>query len=305
MSKTGSTSSSKTKCLIRRILRAYARCLPHHWKKEGLVHRASRMLLIGDQDEITDTLRCGCRVVLRMRDNFERRLFYFGTQERKSEDLWTRMVKGSSAVLDVGANIGIFTLLAAKGAGPSARILAFEPVPSTFAQLKKNVELNHSANVECLPAAAWDSVTRLRMACDDPLGHCGIYGVDVRGREGSEVEVDALTLDGVAEAHQLSKVDAIKLDIEGAELRALRGATGLLRRDKPKLLLEVDSGMMARFGYSPPDLGEYLCSMGYECYDVQEDNRAQPARSAPRAARLQQQSRGNFLFLPRGVSLDG
>jgi FkbM family methyltransferase len=122
---------------------------------------------------------------------------------------------------DVGANVGFFTLLAAKLTGSSGRVYAFEPLPRNLGYLERHVHLNGAANVriEALAIAATSGEAHFRTAA-----HASMGGLN----DGGDLRVVTASLDDLIASGRVARPDFIKMDIEGAEADALRGAAGLL-----------------------------------------------------------------------------
>jgi FkbM family methyltransferase len=126
--------------------------------------------------------------------------------------------------VDVGANVGYYTLKASKLVGAAGRVYAIEPVPSTAAVLRANVRLNDCSNVVIHEVAAWSARGKLTLSVPGSL-----YGLASVTKEGQgAVTVEALTLDELLRGE--NRVDLIKIDVEGAELEVLRGAQSVLRK---------------------------------------------------------------------------
>ena len=151
-----------------------------------------------------------------------------------------RLISPGPAVLDVGANSGLFTLLAAR-CDPTVHVHAIEPVARVFSLLQSNVALNGLANVTCHRLACSDreGPTTVQVPTDEPVpvmasllpGWC----------EGSSTDeaVDAVTVDGMVATHGIDHVEVIKIDAEGSEDAVLRGARTTLGRHRPFVLAEV------------------------------------------------------------------
>ena len=127
--------------------------------------------------------------------------------------------------VDVGANVGYYTLVASKFVGAVGRVYSIEPVPSTAAVLRVNVKLNGCNNVVVREVAAWSARGRLVLKIP-----ASMYGYASAVREGASVTVDASTLDDILRDE--SSIQLIKIDVEGAELEVLRGAQSVLRRTR-------------------------------------------------------------------------
>ncbi len=165
--------------------------------------------------------------------------------------------------VDVGANVGTYSLMAASLVGPSGRVLAFEPVPATRARLESNVALNDAPQLEIVPKALGSEpgTTVLYLAA-------GASGLSSRYNQadGGRVEVETTTLDQVlADAAPPSLV---KIDVEGMELEVMRGARELLCGDSPPLIVfEAHPDHLRAAGTDYATVRAFLADNGgYEIY---------------------------------------
>jgi FkbM family methyltransferase len=136
-----------------------------------------------------------------------------------------------SVFVDIGANIGYYTLVSSNLVGSSGRVHAIEPIPSTIAILKANVKLNDCSNVIIHEVAAWSSKGKLVLRVPRSW-----YGSASFLCNGVSVTVDTVTLDELLQNEDF--VDCMKFDVEGAELEVLRGAKSTLKKTK-YLVLEL------------------------------------------------------------------
>lgn len=162
--------------------------------------------------------------------------------------LLDQLVRPGDWVLDVGANVGHYTARLSQLVGPTGRVLAFEPVPSTFRLLAENARHFRHANVTLLNAAASDEPMITGMTVPD--GALGPYLAHLVPN--AALKVLCLSIDGL---HLPQRVALAKIDAEGHELAVLRGMAAILDRDRPTLIVEVSSAatsayLMAR-GYTP------------------------------------------------------
>lgn len=161
-----------------------------------------------------------------------------------------------------GANIGIYTVLGASIVGPSGRVIALEPSNVSFRRLERNVLLNQFAQVILVNAAVCET---LGSAC---LYHADAGPVSfslVAKPEATFEMVRTTTIDTLVESSRLDHVDCIKLDVEGVEAAALRGARSVLARFKPTLIFERTSAGQRRQPI-PEDLPSIVRSLGYRIY---------------------------------------
>lgn len=194
-----------------------------------------------------------------------------GTREADVEDALASLIEPGAVVYDLGAAIGFFTVLAARKVGPEGRVLAFEPFGANFERLRHNVALNGFLHVECHEVAVADAPGRATLQ----LGRAATQGrlTALPGTPASvgsgEVEVGVTTLDAVV-AGGHPPPDIIKMDIEGAEVEALRGASTVLREHRPALLMEMH-GRAA-------EVAAILEPAGYRCSIIGD---ARPLAQAP------------------------
>jgi FkbM family methyltransferase len=164
-------------------------------------------------------------------------------------------------VIDVGAHVGIYSLLASAKVGASGKVVAIEPSPANARLLKRHLSVNQCRNVEVIEAAVADKLSRVifryRPNATDPGSFANSMAYDISG-ENADVQV--MTLDDIC--HHLSPA-IIKIDIEGAELLALRGAKQSLLRHRPTVVVAVHPEPMRMLGTTPGQLMSYMRSLDY------------------------------------------
>jgi len=177
--------------------------------------------------------------------------------------LETRLRPGMVFV-DAGANEGIYTLFAAKKVGPQGRVVAIEPSVRERALLEANIALNRLGNVRVHGVALGEAhgTVELRLAEAAHAGQNTLGSFIYQGvRESALATVPMVTLDELLDG--APRVDFIKLDVEGAELRVLRGALATLARCKPELLIEVSPEALRRQSGSREEVFDLLRGLGY------------------------------------------
>ena len=162
------------------------------------------------------------------------------------------MISSGDWVLDVGANVGHYTLRFSELVGERGRVISFEPVPETFELLAANVALMPHKNTTLINAAASEhsGLSTMVIPKFEDTGLDNFYEARLSGTE-SGLQVLRMTVDALALPHPLRLV---KIDAEGHELSVLRGMQGLLGRDRPILIVEDNDPevptFLAGFGYS-------------------------------------------------------
>jgi FkbM family methyltransferase len=150
--------------------------------------------------------------------------------------------KPGETVVDVGAHIGLYSLIAAKRVGPSGRVIAIEPDPENCNLLQRNIELNKLSNVTILERAAFSSNSKLKLYLPGKERGFTKLSTVMANRAVTEnfLEIDATTLDHLMLMQGITQINWIKIDVEGAELEVLKGATLTLAVSKDiSLLIEV------------------------------------------------------------------
>jgi FkbM family methyltransferase len=163
-------------------------------------------------------------------------------------------------VIDVGANIGYMTLIAARAVGPTGTVIAIEPHPDNVALLRDNLARNGMAKrVRVVSAAAWDAPGTVDLAeCEDNTGD---HRVETLTNERSVLQVEAVTLDDVVP--DSLHVDLIKLDTQGTEHHVLEGAQTVLARDRPIVLSEFWPDGLRERGEDPRAVMQRFRELGY------------------------------------------
>lgn len=165
-------------------------------------------------------------------------------------------VPRGSTVIDVGANIGFFTVRFARWVGPDGRVIAVEPELRNVQSLRRRVEgSGMSDRVDCIHAAAADRPGTLRLAITP--GHPGDHHLADVGVPVRAVSLDELTRGSVR------PVSLVKIDVQGAETLVLEGARRLIEEQRPAMFVEVDGPSLSRSGSSPRQLLELVIGYGY------------------------------------------
>lgn len=213
--------------------------------------------------------------------DLSRCLFVSGSYEPNELTLLSRVLEPGMTFLDVGANEGLFSLLAARRVGVAGRVIALEPSPRELRRLEHNLALNRLGNVAVLPLAASDRAgkARLHVAEEAHPGQStlGAFAYEI-GEAGATV-VELLPLDRVGERCPVERLDAVKIDVEGAEVAVLRGARRILAQHRPLLLVELLDAALAGQGASREQLFAELAALGYELWVFGERGEPEPVSS--------------------------
>jgi len=166
--------------------------------------------------------------------------YLYGSFEKPELLYMSKAINQGSTVIDVGANIGLFTIVMAQATGPKGRVFAVEPLTSNIERLKANVVSNNLDNVSIIPfaAGAVDGETSLYLASD------GAYGSTLEANDfstGQVTRVPMARMDRIWNETGTPRIEAMKIDVEGGELAVLEGCKSLLQACRPLILIEANT----------------------------------------------------------------
>jgi len=197
------------------------------------------------------------------------RLIYCRHFEAAERAFANSFLRPGDVFVDVGANIGLFTLIAAACVLPAGRVVAFEPTALTYTRLAENVHLNNFANVNCVKMAVSDHGGYLNLIqSSDGFDAWNSLAKPTMGKALSEERVEAIAWDSYAYKHDLiGRVTMMKIDVEGWESRVLAGGKeAFTRADAPVLQVEFTDEAAKAAGSSCRSLFECLESFGYRMF---------------------------------------
>ena len=201
----------------------------------------------------------GYQAYCRSKDNF--RDFVIMTEHE--HDLIERFCpKEGDVVVDIGAHIGCYTIISSKRVGANGKVIAIEADPSNFEMLNHNIKLNQLTNITALNYAVYSKETKIKLYLPGEESGYTIYNTLMIERAKPRekfVEVSANTLDNLLQQNGIRQVNWIKIDVEGAELEVLKGATNILSKSKDiALLIEIHNLHTGINLYE--QIVEFLCS---------------------------------------------
>jgi FkbM family methyltransferase len=191
---------------------------------------------------------------------------YCGLYDYDDMNFLLRYLRPEDSFIDIGANIGIYTLLAASRIS-SGSIYCFEALPKNYDRLKENLKLNHFEQVKPFAIAISDhsGSVALNLAEGDSMPFITSLATD------RTITVPTDTLDHLLHDQPQSSLTLGKMDIEGAELLALKGSTSLLQQHLPPVwILEINDAVN-NFGYQKQDLVNFLKGYSYNLYTYSAD----------------------------------
>ncbi len=202
-----------------------------------------------------------------------------GEYEAKSMEYCKSFLKPGMTFVDVGANVGLFTLTAARQVGPTGKVFSFEPDGGNCGLLKKNIGQNHYANV-----------TAVQKAVTDRSGQCTLFqsGFNTGDHrtyhvsdDRKQVTIECVSLDDYFPAG--TKIDMIKMDIEGSEETALKGMERIINEQRPQLIIECWPSMLKKAGTNPHQMFKSIEDRGYALSLIDDASNTITSLSAEKA----------------------
>ncbi|HKE60386.1 MAG TPA: FkbM family methyltransferase [Pyrinomonadaceae bacterium] len=178
------------------------------------------------------------------------------------------LTRPGMVALDVGADIGYYTLQLSRLVGPTGQVVAFEPIPKARERLEHNISTNGCLNIVVSELALGNQDGTVYL--EDPFKKSRLnLNKTTAGDE--DIKVTICRLDDLAGDLKLTSVDLVKIDVEGAEHEVLRGMEQTLRRFRPLLVIEVHHQFLPQFGSSAEALLEWIAGLGYEINSVEPE----------------------------------
>lgn len=266
--------------LAKNALEIYATRLPYHRGKWRVIEGGLHAFGIdeADRDREFEVERQGLRWRLGPACAMQRRLYYHGALDPYDEREFLPLIRPESVFFDIGSYYGYYALRAAQR---GARACAFEPASANYQRLAQNVALNPKVRCEIFPIALSDSVGTVAMSvAQEGNRGTGRIGAPSDGSVVTE-NVATTTLDKFVRDNGIDRVDALKLDVEGAEWKVLTGGAETLARCRPAMLMEYNPPCLRRFGVEGEALLQLVRTMGYELWRARAGGRVKFQRLAP------------------------
>jgi FkbM family methyltransferase len=213
-------------------------------------------------------------------------IYYFGVWEPQITAWVSRRLAPGDTFVDVGANIGYYSLLASRLVGKAGTVVAIEASPTTFKDLLANLKLNGISNVRAVNVAASDSegVAKIYRGHQHHIGLTTM--LECRGFD-LECEVRAAPLSTILEREELQSARLVKIDVEGAECSVVAGMGQLIEKGRTdaEIIIEVDPELLESQGKAPDDVLRPFLDAGYHAYQLDNDYTPQAFIPLPREKR--------------------
>lgn len=211
-----------------------------------------------------------------------------GCCEPEVANLMARVLRSGDFAIDVGANIGFFTILMARLVGPTGHVLAFEPGQNNLDKFQRNLTLNKLENVEHSGQPLWSRAEKVEfhLAADS-----GLNSMAANEHTLGRVPLHANVLDAFCR-DRVPRL--IKIDAEGSEEHILRGSIAILDRGVPFITAEINEPALERLGHSQRSLRDFMSDKGYSTFVLRSDG-GLPIH-VPYSTMIRTQDNTNVLF---------
>jgi len=187
--------------------------------------------------------------------------------EQFETEIFKQSLRKDMVVVDIGANIGYYTLIAA---AESKQVIAFEPDVDNYQLLINNIEKNGLQNISAYQLAVGEKKGKISFFVNqDNFGDRRIYNFD---ESGSKTEVDVVSLDEFILENNLPKIDLLKIDIEGAEAIAFKGMKNILNQEHLQMFVEFFPDGLKRTGFDPISFLKDIANFGFTIFDIDSDH---------------------------------
>jgi FkbM family methyltransferase len=209
---------------VHKSLLSMAQAQPKNWVGRRVALALRKIILKTYRGHLIDSTLDGLKIRFHTKDNVSERKYLFTPQffDVFERDLIAKKLPKDGVFVDIGANAGLYTLTAAKHLGDKGRTISVEPNPVVRQRLEQNLKFNNfPAKVATIPCGVSDSNGSFTLYIDKTnLGGSSLHAG--RDNQGEGIEIPCRTLADILDESKISKIDILKIDIEGAEEQALR-----------------------------------------------------------------------------------
>ncbi|MCX5446052.1 FkbM family methyltransferase [Streptomyces nigrescens] len=248
--------------------RGYMRDAPGSLGKAALATRYLNPWLRDHPRQRLVRTRFGAAMAVDTQDLIQRFVYLFGLWEPHMTHWLQRRLRPGDTYIDVGANVGYFSLLASQLVGEEGRVVAIEASPTFHARVLQHAEINGCSNLRTVNAAVADErkTVTLILASSNNMGAASI--VPYGGPAESTLDVEAYPLPQLLDADDIAGARVIKIDVEGAEGAVIRGLAPVLDKLRPdaEITVEVTPERMEALGESPGELLTTMREHGFHVY---------------------------------------
>ena len=250
-------------------LQYYVRHFPIKKGKNRLLHLLWEPLSFNRYKRRTTLRHANVKMDCDLTKFLQRQIYFWGAYEEEQTVSWMQYARDAKVIFDIGANAGIYSLLAAS-VNPQAEIHAFEPTPELFADFLNNIRLNDIQNIIANEVAIGktDETGFVHVCKGSDGSNEAMNYVTSENLRQSDLPTEIRSIDSYCRQNRIDRIDLMKIDIEGGEYNALLGAKGLLEsRSIGCIFIELLDWAADRYGHSTSEIEQLLRDAGYHLYE--------------------------------------
>ena len=187
-----------------------------------------------------------------------------GTYEVPIQKIFAQHLKTGDVFYDIGANVGFFSIIAAKLVGEGGKVYAFEPGSENAKSIRHNGELNNFNQIEVIEKAVSNTSGTGEFLLAKYSGGHALATADAPPDLAGKVTVNLVSIDDLIASGQIEPPNFVKIDVEGAELDVLKGMTQTIKTYQPSVIYEVDDGDRAAYERKYQELANFFESFNYQ-----------------------------------------
>jgi FkbM family methyltransferase len=187
-----------------------------------------------------------------------------GTYEVPIQNIFTQHLKPGDVFYDIGANVGFFSIIAAKLVGDGGKVYAFEPGEGNANSIRHNARLNNFNHIEVIEKAVSHTSGEGQLLLAKYSGGHALATADAPPDLAGEVTVDLVSIDDLIAQNKIAPPNFVKIDVEGAELDVLKGMTETIKTARPAIIYEVDDGDRTAYERKYQELADFFGSFDYQ-----------------------------------------
>lgn len=203
------------------------------------------------------------KINVRLDDWIQQQIYFLGEYEKPEIDYLYETLKPGSVFVDVGANIGLFSLNASNIVGLDGKVIAFEAFKPNYIKFNDNIKINNFTNIIAENKAISNQNSTIEILYNESEKNVGMASTYLKNFTSKEL-VECFSLDHYLKEKMINKVDLIKIDIEGGEFNALLGMNRILSELKPKVLIEINQVALENSGHSENEIIELFKKYNYK-----------------------------------------
>lgn len=232
----------------------------------------------------------GFQLTLHIDDWIQENIYFLGAYEKAELKAVSGILRPGDVFLDLGANLGLYSLHASRIVGESGKVISFEPFSTNFNALKEHVAMNQLSNVQLEKLAVGKESGMITLYLNESEGNLGMVTASYIENAIKE-EVKIVSIDAYRKEKKLQKVDFIKIDIEGFEYPTLLGMENTLNAYLPSILIEILDESKSPQNENKVEV--YLMGFGYKKFYINDNGELSETDENP--------VRRNYLFTTREV----